>query len=246
MNYMMNSWTKQPDNQMLLFVLALIFINVLAFFTNAEKLLLIMEPLLLIPILIFFFYKYYRIRLVLIGFLIFAIIGDLSSLFDMKAYGVEIEAVAYCLGYLCLIYEAINRIKKLNISLLIGVYLVIVFIINSYFLYMFYSVIKESINDSVELSLIVIRIVSLLLFSLFSFTVYLSVESRQSILLLLMSICLVFSDVIYLVTEYYMYYWIFDVISKILYLAAFYCFYKYIVIYKALALPKVKFKKVLN
>lgn len=231
---------------MLLFVMALVIFNVIAFFTKGEKLLQLIEPLLFLPILIFFFYKYSRIRLVLIGFLIFAIIGELSSLFDLKAYGVEIDAVAYCLGYLCLIYEAVNKIKKLNISILIGVYLVIVFIINTYFLYMFYSVLKDTITDSVELSLIVIRIVSLLLFSLFSFTVYLSVESRQSILLLLMSIGLVFSDVIYLVTEYYMYYWIFDFVSKSLYLVAFYCFYLYIVSYKKISLPKVKLKEALS
>ncbi len=100
-------WIKQSDNRMLLFVLILIFFNIVAFFTKSEKLLLFAEPLLMFPILIFFFYKYSRIRLVLIAFLMFAIIGDLSDLFNMKLHGIKIEAIAYCLGYLCLIYEAI-------------------------------------------------------------------------------------------------------------------------------------------
>ncbi len=243
---MVNNWIKQSDNRMLLFVLVLVFFNVIAFFTNGDRLLQLVEPLLFLPILIFFFYKYSKIRLVLIGFLLFAIIGDLSSLFDMKAYGIEVEGVAYCLGYLCLIYEAINRIRKLNISVIVGVYLVVVFVINAYFLYIFYSVLKETITNSVELTLIVVRVVSLLLFSLFSFTVYLSVESRQSILLLLMSISLVFSDVLYLVTDYYMYYWIFDILSKSLYLVAFYCFYLYIVNHKKFSIPKSKLKEVLS
>lgn len=247
MNIMINNWIKQSDNRMLLFVMALVFFNVIAFFTKADKLLQLIEPLLLLPILVFFFYKYSKIRLVLIGFLIFAIIGDLSSLFDMKANGVGIDAIAYCLGYLCLMYEAIYRIKKLNISVLIGIYLVVVFVINSYFLYVFYSVLKESIVNSFELSLVVVRVVSLLLFSLFSFTVYLSSESKQSILLLLMSISLAFSDVLYLVTEYYMYYWIFDFISKSLYLVTFYCFYQYIVNHKKYSFTtKVKIKEALS
>lgn len=247
MNIMINNWIKQSDNRMLLFVMALVIFNVIAFFTKADKLLQLIEPLLLLPILVFFFYKYAKIRLVLIGFLIFAIIGDLSSLFDMKANGVGIDAIAYCLGYLCLMYEAIYRIKKLNISVLIGLYLVVVFIINSYFLYVFYSVLKESIVNSFELSLVVVRVVSLLLFSLFSFTVYLSSESKQSILLLLMSISLAFSDVLYLVTEYYMYYWIFDFISKSLYLVTFYCFYQYIVNHKKYSFTtKVKIKEALS
>lgn len=231
---MVYNWIKQSDNRMLLFVLVLVFFNVIAFFTNGEKLLQMVEPLLFLPILIFFFYKYSKIRLVLIGFLLFAIIGDISSLFGMKAYGIEVESIAYCLGYLCLIYEAINRIKKLNISVLVGVYLVVVFIINTYFLYIFYTELKETISNSLELTLIVIRVVSLLLFSLFSFTVYLSAESKQSIVLLLMSISLVFSDVLYLVTEYYMYFWLFDFISKALYLVTFYCFYLYVTNHKGI------------
>ena len=242
---MVNNWIEQSDNRMLLFVLVLVLFNVISFFTNGDALLQMVEPLLFLPILIFFFYKYSKIRLVLIAFLLFAILGDLSSLFDMKAYGVEVDAVAYCLGYLCLIYEAINRIKKLNISVLVGVYLVVVFIINTYFLYIFYGVLRETISNSVELTLIVVRVVSLLLFSLFSFTVYLSVESRQSILLLLMSISLVFSDVLYLVTDYYMYYWIFDFISKSLYLVAFYCFYLYVVNHKKYSISKTKLNKAL-
>lgn len=238
---MVKNWIKQSDNRMLLFVFGLVFFNVLAFFTESEKLLLFIEPILILPLLIFFFYKYSKIRFVLTGFLLFAVIGHLSSLFDMKAFGVEVETIAYCLGYLCLIYEAINKIKKLNISIVIGIYLVIVFVVNTYFLYIFYTVLSETVNNSVELTLIVVRVVSLLLFSLFSFTVYLSVESRQSILLLLMSISLVFSDVLYLVTEYYMYYWAFDFISKSLYLVAIYCFYVYIVNHKKVLIQKGKF-----
>ncbi len=228
---MVNNWIKQSDNRILLFVLVLVFFNAIAFFTNSDKLLQMVEPLLFLPILIFFFYKYSKIRLVLIGFLLFAIIGDLSYLFNMSIDGIQIETIAYCLGYMCLIYEAINRIKKLNISLMIGVYLFVVFAINTYFLYTFYDVLKYTITDSIELSLIVIRVVSLLLFTLFSFTVYLSVESKQSILLLLMAINLVFSDVLYLVTEYYIYYWLFDFVSKALYLLTFYCFYLYVINY---------------
>ena len=226
------NWIKQSDNRMLLFVLILIFFNIVAFFTKSEKLLLFAEPLLMFPILIFFFYKYSRIRLVLIAFLIFAIIGDLSDLFNMKAYGIKIEAIAYCLGYLCLIYEAIYRIKKLNISLLISAYFFLVFAVNTYFLYTFYDVLKDTITNSVELTLIVVRVVSLLLFTLFSFTVYLSAESKQSIILLLMAISLVFSDVLYIITEYYMYYWVFDFISKGLYIVTFYCFYLYVINHK--------------
>lgn len=240
---MVNYWKKQSDNRILLFVLLLISFNLIAFFTNSEKLLLLVEPLLILTILVFFFYKYSRIRLVLIGFLLFAIIGDLSHLFSIKAYGVQLEAFAYCLGYLCLIYEAIFRIRRLSVSFLVGIYLLIVFAVNLYFLYIFYDILRETITNSLELALVVVRVVSLFLFSLFSFTVYLSSESKQSILLLLMSISLVFSDVLYLVTEYYMYFWIFDFLSKALYVVTFYCFYLYIVNHKSFPYQKPDLKK---
>lgn len=242
---MVNKWIKESDNRMLLFVSVLVAFNIFTFFSGSERLLRLVEPILIIPILLFFFYQYSKIRWVLICFLIFAIIGDLSSLFDFSAYGIEIETVAYSLGYLCLIYEAINRIRKLNISLIIGVYLIVVFTVNFFFLYILYDLLKETISNSIELTLIVVRVISLFLFSLFSFTVYLSAESKQSILLLLMAISLTFSDIIYLITEYYMYHWVFEVLSKSLYLIMFYCFYKYVVNHHRFKKPKVNLDEAL-
>ena len=243
---MINKWIKLADNRMLLFVMLMITLNLIAFFTNSDMLLRTVEPLLILPILLFFLYKYSKIRWVLMAFLIFAIIGDFFHLFSITAYGIQMEAIAYCLGYLCLIYEALYRIRKLNLSLLIGVYLVIVFSLNLYFLYTLYDVLKETIENSMELTLVVVRVVSLFLFSLFSFTVYLSAESKQSILLLLMSISLVFSDVLYLISEYYLYHWVLDFLSKSLYLITFYCFYLYVVNYKWLSKPKAKFTEALS
>ncbi len=240
---MANNWIKDSDNRMLLFVSILVSFNLISFFTGSDQLLQLVEPVLILPILFFFFYKYSKIRIVLIGFLIFAIIGDLSSLVDLYAYGLEIETIAYCLGYLCLIYEAINRIRRLNISIVMSIYLIVVFAVNFYFLYNLYDIFQEAISNRIELALIAIRVISLFLFSLFSFTVYLSSESKQSILLLLMAICLTFSDIIYLIAEYYMYHWVFEILSKALYLSMFYCFYRYVVNHKKFSIPKAKFKK---
>ena len=243
---MVNEWIKRADNRMLLFVMFLMTLNMLAFFTNSDMLLKAVEPLLILPILFFFINKYSKIRWVLMAFLIFAIIGDLFHLFSISAYGIQLEAIAYCLGYLCLIYEAIFRIKKLNVSLLIGAYLIMVFGLNLYFLYTFYDVLYDTIDNSLELTLVVIRVVTLFLFSLFSFTVYLSAESKQSILLLLMSISLVFSDVLYLISEYYLYHWVLEFLSKSLYLLTFYCFYLYVVNHKGISVPKAKLREALS
>jgi len=116
-------------------------------------------------------------------------------------------------------------------------------VINAYFLFILYSVLKETIVNNLELTFVVVRIMSLLLFSLFAFTLYLSSESKQSILLLLMSISLAFSDVLYFVTEYYIYYWLFEILSKALYLVTFYCLYLYVTNYKKLFIRKRKLQQ---
>jgi len=234
---------KQTDNKMLLFMLGLVFFSILAFLSKRNDILQIAEPFLILAILSYFFYKYSKISLALFGFLIFAIIGNISSLISIQTSGANVEEIAYSLGYLCLIYEAIYRIKKLNISVVIGVYLIIVFVINAYFLFILYSVLKETIVNNLELTFVVVRIMSLLLFSLFAFTLYLSSESKQSILLLLMSISLAFSDVLYFVTEYYIYYWLFEILSKALYLVTFYCLYLYVTNYKKLFIRKRKLQQ---
>ncbi|NNL15759.1 MAG: hypothetical protein HKO81_03850 [Flavobacteriaceae bacterium] len=225
---MIINWIKQSDNKLLLFVLLLFFIKLISFFTVGENFLRFTEPWVLLSILFLFIYKYRKISIVLKGFILFALLGDVSGLFAMQIKGIELETIAYCLGYLCLIYEAIYKIKKFKISFIIALYLIFVFSVNIYFIYELYDIFREVIVNNLELSLIVVRLVSLLLFALFSFTVYLSSETKQSILLLLMSISLIFSDILYLINEYYLYLWVFELLSKTLYIATFYCFYLYV------------------
>lgn len=241
---MLTNWIKRSDNKILFLVLLLITIKFVSFFAYGEKLLQMFEPWLLLAILILFIYKYPKTSFVVKGFILFAVIGNISGLFDMMIKGIQLSTIAYCLGYLCLIYEVIIRIKKLKINFLMGAYLVFVFCVNAYFIYVLYDIFKEAIINNMELTLIVVRMITLLLFSLFSFTLYLSSESRNSILLLLMSISLVFSDVLYLINEYYLYYWIFDLLSRVLYLVTFYCLYLYVSSYYSSA--KLKLEKALS
>ena len=136
--------------------------------------------------------------------------------------------MAYCLAYLCLIYDVINGIKKVKINLSFGFYFLVVFVINSYFLFRLYDIFKETILNNIELFFVVLRMSSLLLFALLSFTWYFSSESKNTILLLCISISLVFSDILYLINEYYIFTLAFDIISKLLYGLTLYCFYRYL------------------
>ena len=54
--------------------------------------------------------------------------------------------------------------------------------------------------------------------SFVAFTVYLSRESKQSIIFLAMSFCFVFSDVLYYINSLYVYYWLFEFFDRGLHL----------------------------
>jgi hypothetical protein len=225
---MITNWIKQSDNKILLLVLLLFFLKIFSLITGGQEFSRYTEPWVLIAILGLFMYKYPKISILLKGFILFALAGNVFGLFRFEVEGIQLETIAYCLGYLCLLYEAVFKIKKVKINYIVGLYLIFVFAINAYFIYVLYEIFKEVVLNNLELSLIVVRLVSLLLFALFSFTLYLSSETKQSILLLIMSISLIFSDVLFLIDEYYLYFWIFDFLSKSLYLVTIYCLYLYI------------------
>lgn len=237
---MITKWIKQSNNNILLLVLLLFFLKIFSLITGGQEFSRYTEPWVLIAILGLFIYKYPKISLLLKGFILFALLGNVFGLFGFQIKGVQLETVAYCLGYLCLLYEVLFKIKKVKINFVIGLYLIFVFAVNAYFIYVLFEIFKEVVLNNLELSLIVVRLVSLLLFALFSFTLYLSSETKQSILLLIMSISLIFSDVLFLIDEYYLYYWIFDFLSKSLYLVTIYCLYLYISnFYKNKSKPKL-------
>lgn len=236
---MEKKWLRE-SNRMLLLVSAIVLFMAVTYIIGSPWMSRMVEPMLLLPFLYFFTERYFKINFMLAGFLFFASIAHLSRIYNVNLFGFEIDILAYCLGYLFLIYEAIAKIRRFNMGVLISVYLIVVFVVNGYFLYSLYdAILKDAISNSVELALVSVRAVSLLLFALFSFMVYLSSESKLSILLLLTSISLVFSDVLFLVSKYYMYFWLFDFLAKALYLTTLYCIFLY-----ALNNNKINYKSV--
>jgi len=225
---MLTNWIKQSNNKLLLLVLLLFFLKSISLFSGGQDPLRYTELGVLIAILILFIQMYPKIGILLKGFLLFALLGNVSGLFSFHIKGLPIDTISYSLAYLCLLCEAVYRIKRVKINFIIALYLAFVFAVNTYLIYVLYEIFKASILNNLELGLIVFRLVSLLLLALFSFTLYLSTETQQSILLLIMSISLIFSDVLFLIDSYYMYYWVFDILSKSLYLVTFYCLYFYI------------------
>ena len=209
-------------------LLALILINIFATASGNSLFQQLSKPLFVPAFLIYFLLTNQRISLLILTFLSFSFIGDFTSVFTDNLTMVEVSSMLYCLSYLCLIAAVLTKIRKLNLDKVIGIYLIIVFIVNAYLLFMLFDTIKYHIPDSVEITLFGVKAVSLLVLAFVAFVHYLNTDSKQSIQFLIMALCFVFSDVLHYVSTYYMYNWGFVMIERILHLIGLFFLFSYI------------------
>ncbi|MFD2823894.1 lysoplasmalogenase family protein [Lacinutrix iliipiscaria] len=200
----------------LLILLALILINVFATISENELFQQMTKPLFVPVFLIYFLLGNKKISPIIFIFLAFSFIGDFTSVFTNEILMVEVSSLFYCLSYISLIVASVLNIKKLKLDKIIGMYLVVVFVINSYLLFILFDTLKYHIPDSVEITLFGVKSVSLLVLAFIAFVNYLNTDSKQSIQFLVMSLCFVFSDVLYYVSTYYMYNWSFVMLDRVL------------------------------
>ncbi|MBR9845317.1 MAG: hypothetical protein GYB35_04010 [Algicola sp.] len=160
-------------------------------------------------------------------FLLF-FIGDAFAVFSFGEVMLKLSKSMYIGAYLLLIFVLLGKVKKIKFNGLVSVYLILVLLLNSYFLYVLYEVAKENFVDEVNLALYVFHGISLIALMYFSFAVYLSKETGQSITFLLMVFCLVFSDVLNYINTLYIYYWLFEVFEQALHISGLFLLYKYV------------------
>ncbi|WP_418513367.1 hypothetical protein [Corallibacter sp.] len=213
----MKEWLKISYNKILLCVLlVLIVVNVMATLGHFELLEKLTKSLLIPIFLMYFLARHKRIEAAVVGFLIFSFLGDLSSVFFDNELLIESSSIAYFLSYVCLVYVAITRIHKINFDKIIGAYLTVVFAINAYFMYVLFTVLQTQIADEVEVIAFGARSIALVVLAFVAFVVYLNFETKQSIMFLVTSLCFVFSDVLFYISNYYIYDWSFVLIDRVL------------------------------
>jgi hypothetical protein len=229
MLYILKTWLKIFTNKMFLSILfGLILINVIATLSGNELFQQMTKPLFVPVFLIYFLLTKKHISFLIFTFLAFSFIGDFTSVFTNNLLMVEVSGLFYCLSYICLIIAAVIRIKKLKLDKVIGLYLILVFLINSYLLFTLFDILKYHIPDSVEITLFGIKSVSLLVLAFVAFVDYLNTDSKQSIQFLVMSLCFVFSDILYYVSTYYMYNWSFVMLDRVLHIVGLFLLFNYI------------------
>lgn len=225
----MNQRRKLIPNWIFFILLSLVMIS--GFFTSIETTDIITKvtKLLIIPFLLilYFSHKNYMANVFFTIFLL-AFLGDIFSVFNFNSL-VDKLSKAMCLGsYLLLVFVLIGKLKRVKFEGLISWYLIVVFVVNAYFMYLFFDVVESNFSDSVNLVLYVSRGITILLMGFLAFAVYLSKETTQSILFLTMTICFVFSDVLIYINELYVYYWLFDSIVLILHAIGLFLLYSYV------------------
>ena len=208
-------------------LLLLIALNVFAVVIEDSVFLEATKPLFIPVFLIFYFLRNKIPSLLFVLFLISSFLGDLAFSFITINDIEKVSNFMYFISYLCLIGIIISKFRLAKIDKIIGAYLLLIFLINSYFLYTIYSILKTIISDSSEVLVFGLKCTTLIILLFVSFIVYLTRESKLSILFLMLGLCLFFSDVLNYINIYYIYDWRFVMLDRVLHAVALFFIFNY-------------------
>lgn len=238
----MKSLLKFSVNKVFLGALfLLIVLNVIGTISEDPLFLKSTKPLFVPVFLIFFFIKNKTIGIPFSLFLLYSFLGDSASMFFSNETFLKASSVMYLLSYLCLVSFMIPKFKIVQYNKVIAFYLLAVVLINMYFLYAIYSVIKTIVPDTLEVFLFAMKSISLIVLVIIAFGVYLNSETKLSILFLIMALSFVFSDVLNYVSQYYVYHWSFLMVDRILHVVGLFFLFNYIIEFNKV--PKINLKK---
>lgn len=222
-------YARIPFGILVTLVLATILINGIATYfdylliPNATKIASI-----LILLTLYFIKRNQMANIFLTIFSLF-FLGDIFSVFNFGDMADKLSKAFYLGSYLLLIFVLLGKLKHIKYEGVVSIYLILVLMLNSYFLYMLFGIVKDNFSDDVNQVLFICHGITLIAMAFFAFAVYLSNESKQSIMFLIMVFCFVFSDVLTYICSLYVYYWLFDFVGNMLHLASLCLLYMYVV-----------------
>lgn len=210
-------------------LLILVTVNVLGTYSGDVLFLQTTKALSIPTLLILFFIKNKTkiLSIPLVLFFVCSFLGDVSLAFFENEIFIKASSVFYFLSYLSLIGVAISKFKFFEIDKVVATYLIVVFLINAYFLYTFYGILKAVVPDSLEVLLFGIKNMSLIVLTFLAFGKYLAKDTKPAILFLMVSLCLVFATMLNYVNLYYVYNWSFVMLERVIYATGIYLLLKY-------------------
>lgn len=210
-------------------LLLLVTANILGTFTGNVLFLQTTKALFVPALVVFFLIRYKTLNLAFVLFFVFSFLGDVSLAFFESNMFIKVSSVFYFLSYLFLIGVVISKFNFFKIDRVVGVYLVVVFLINAYFLYVFYGILKAVVPDGLEVLLFGVKNISLIVLTFLAFGKYLSKDTKPAIIFLMAAMCLVFSTALNYVSLYYVYNWSFVMLERVIYAIGIYLLLNYII-----------------
>ena len=218
----------KPNLALLIVLFTLILGNCMSYFFEYSVFPKVTKLITVTILLTFYYCQLHKLANVFLTTFLLFFIGDAFSVFEFGDLSLKLSKASYISAYALLIFVLFGQLKKLKFDGLVSVYLILVLLLNSYFLYALYGVAKDNFVDEVNLFLYVCHGVTLIAMTFFAFAVYLSRETAQSITFLLMVFSFVFADVLYYICQLYVYYWIFELFESILHISGMFLLYKYV------------------
>ncbi|MCL8007463.1 hypothetical protein M8845_08490 [Gelidibacter japonicus] len=171
----------------------------------------------LIPILLTLYFNKQKI-MANIFFIIFMLyfLGIIFNVFDHFKLSSKLSESCFLGAYLLMVLLMMGKLKDVKLEGLVTWYFVIVFLINTYLMFLLFVALKDSFQDSVILTLTVSKGVILLVMAILAFAIYLSKDTTQSIIFLMVVCSFAFSDVLSLITASYIHFWLYEGVQYIL------------------------------
>lgn len=172
--------------------------------------------LILIPILalLYFRTKKIMVNIFVIIFMLY-FLGMIFNIIDNFTLSKKLSEAFYTGSYLLFIFVLMGKLKDRKLHGLVSWYLATVFLITTYLVFQLFIALKDSFQDSVIITLAICKGIALLVMTFLAFAIYLSKESKQSIIFLMVVCCFIFSDVLSFINTSYVYFWLFEAVQKI-------------------------------
>lgn len=225
---MFNTLNIKPNNALVCILFVLLISIGVATYVNEIFIALTVKFITVTILLTFYYCQLNRMANVFLTIFLLFFIGDALVVFEFGEIASKLSKTLTIAAYLLLVFVLIGKLKRVKFEGLVTLYLILVLVLNSYFLYALYGVAKENFVDQINMVLYICHGITLIAMMYFAFAVYLSRETAQSITFLLMVFCFVFADVLDYICSLYVYYWVFEVCSSALHTTGLFLFFKYV------------------
>lgn len=231
----MTNWKFLKSNKAILFVssalIAMLFIGV--FMENSTF--ISISKLAIIPAFVglYFVRRSYMPNFFFL-ILICLFFAEVFTLFSDNMGLVNLSRIFNLTGFVLLFSVLISKMKAIKFEGVVSVYLVIVFLINGYFVYSLFDTVKGEITNDVDMFYYIGKGGLSILLALISFAVYLSRETTRSIVFLIMTLAFLFSDVLNFICNSYLYNSGFEFVGGVLKVTALFFLMKYIYTHRSI------------